>query len=260
MLQSTASIYLYTDREILAIGLGRSILAGNRVEVLGLDPLVAPPAREDGTPPAGAIVLDAPAEESRLISRLRFLCPDVPLIVWERATGTEPALKALGWGIQGILLDKSPARDILACLDTVVNGGVWIPQSITEAVVSCRRCRVTRREGQLIKLVSQGLCNKEIAYALGISVGTVKVYLSRLFDKLEVSDRYELALLALRQGGSGKSGPDPAGPERAMAPTMEECPEAIFVPRRSQRRDVWAGPGVSREATLFPGRSAGSYF
>ena len=48
---------------------------------------------------------------------------------------------------------------------------------------------LTRREGQLVSLLSQGLKNKEIATALTISEGTVKVYLSRLFQKLGVKDQ-----------------------------------------------------------------------
>jgi Bacterial regulatory proteins, luxR family len=47
-------------------------------------------------------------------------------------------------------------------------------------------------------LVAQGLSNKEIAWSLGITEGTVKVYLSKLFDKVGVADRLELALLALK--------------------------------------------------------------
>jgi hypothetical protein len=49
----------------------------------------------------------------------------------------------------------------------------------------------------VIGLLAQGLCNKELAGNLGLSEGTVKVYLSRLFDKTGVADRFELALLAL---------------------------------------------------------------
>ena len=74
--------------------------------------------------------------------------------------------------------------------------------------MSARRYSLTRREGQLVSLLSQGLKNKEIATALTISEGTVKVYLSRLFQKLGVKDRFELALYGLKNltpgGGTGK--------------------------------------------------------
>jgi hypothetical protein len=52
-------------------------------------------------------------------------------------------------------------------------------------------------------LVTQGLKNKEIASVMGITEGTVKVYLSRLFGKIGARDRFELALIGLRNAPSG---------------------------------------------------------
>ena len=52
-----------------------------------------------------------------------------------------------------------------------------------------------------IVFLAQGLKNKEIAYRLGITEGTVKVYLSRLYGKLGVNDRFDLALFALKNLG-----------------------------------------------------------
>jgi DNA-binding CsgD family transcriptional regulator len=63
---------------------------------------------------------------------------------------------------------------------------------------------LTQREGQLVSLLSQGLKNKEIATTLMISEGTVKVYLSRLFQKVGVKDRFELALFGLKNLTTGQ--------------------------------------------------------
>ncbi|HSW49254.1 MAG TPA: LuxR C-terminal-related transcriptional regulator, partial [Bryobacteraceae bacterium] len=68
----------------------------------------------------------------------------------------------------------------------------------------------------------QGLKNKEIAATLFISEGTVKVYLSRLFQKLGVKDRFELALFGLKNMPSGEAlvempQPRPAYPQRKDA-------------------------------------------
>jgi DNA-binding NarL/FixJ family response regulator len=128
-------------------------------------------------------------------------------------------------------MDNSSAADIHACVDAVLHGGIWVPPCIAQAVVSSRRCRLTRREAQLVSLVSQGMSNKDIAFSLGISVGTVKVYLSRLFDKLEVSDRYELALVGLRQAGSAHAG---AFRDAAQG-TAGIGSQSVFVPRSNER-------------------------
>ena len=57
-----------------------------------------------------------------------------------------------------------------------------------------KRVALTERQGQIVSLVAQGFKNKEIAWSLGLTEGTVKVYLYKLFRKLGVSDRLDMAL------------------------------------------------------------------
>src|SRR5579872_1194513 len=59
---------------------------------------------------------------------------------------------------------------------------------------------LTFRERQIVQLVSQGKANKEIAFSLVLTQGTVKEYLFRIFRKVEVSNRTELAIWALTRG------------------------------------------------------------
>jgi DNA-binding CsgD family transcriptional regulator len=75
---------------------------------------------------------------------------------------------------------------------------MWFEESLKEGFWASRPINLSRRESQLVSLLSQGLKNKEIATLLLISEGSVKVYLSRLFRKLGVNDRFELALYGLR--------------------------------------------------------------
>ncbi|HZT29698.1 MAG TPA: LuxR C-terminal-related transcriptional regulator [Bryobacteraceae bacterium] len=59
--------------------------------------------------------------------------------------------------------------------------------------------KVTKRQADLAALVAEGLANKEIAYRLGLSEGTVKVYLSALFERVGVENRAGLAAWWLRR-------------------------------------------------------------
>ena len=59
---------------------------------------------------------------------------------------------------------------------------------------------LTDRERQIMRLVSEGLSNKEIAHRLNIADGTIKVHLHHIFQKLEISNRTVLAALAISQG------------------------------------------------------------
>lgn len=62
---------------------------------------------------------------------------------------------------------------------------------------------LTHREGQIVRLVSEGLSNKEIARKLNVSQGTVKVHLYNIFQKLEISNRTVLATIAVLRGPAG---------------------------------------------------------
>lgn len=86
--------------------------------------------------------------------------------------------------------------------------GIDFSPSETERVcVSCRRQQTPQRENrelsfrekQVVELVSQGKANKQIAFELLLTEGTIKEYLNRIFRKVEVKNRTELAIWALRR-------------------------------------------------------------
>jgi DNA-binding NarL/FixJ family response regulator len=104
------------------------------------------------------------------------------------------------------------APDLLArCIRTVHAGGQWLERHLTgwtlERLLSPEGTRpqatwvLTLREIELARLVSQGLRNKEIAFRLGITEGTVKTHLHRIYDKLGMASRVELANYARRELG-----------------------------------------------------------
>ena len=74
----------------------------------------------------------------------------------------------------------------------------WLEQTLSTALLNTDRVTLSRRQSQLLALLVQGLKNKEIAAQLGISEGTVKCYLTKLFEKVGAKDRFELALFGLR--------------------------------------------------------------
>lgn len=224
-------IGIYTDRRVFAAGLEHTIAPSHQLDVVGLQAIQSAPAIAEWDPPPGILIVDAPPEAAHLIQSVRNVNPEIPCVVWERVAASEPALNALGSGVQGVLLDNSPPEDVMTCMEAVLSGGIWVPPSISLALVSSQLCKLTRRESQLVSLVAQGLRNKEIAYSLGISEGTVKVYLCRLFDKLGVGDRYELALLALRHGGPPVQAPVPAGTPASAG----QCSQSLYIPRKSSR-------------------------
>ncbi len=138
-----------------------------------------------------------------LMSELKKTAGSAKVILWAKSVSVELAFQALGLGVRGILRKQLPAEVQVKCLQKVRAGELWFEKALTDSFLTSRRVSLTNREGQLVSLLAQGMKNKEIAAALNITDGSVKVYLSRLFEKAGVKDRFELALFGLRNLTSG---------------------------------------------------------
>jgi len=155
------------------------------------------------------VLLDLiPSISTRFIEEIRNRAPECKIVLWTREISTEWAYQAIELGVRGILSKTLPTELQLKCLHKVHEGELWLAKSLTENLLAGKPVALTRREGQLVNALARGLKNKEIAEVLGITEGTVKVYLSRLFRKVGVKDRFELALFGLKNINSTQQVPD----------------------------------------------------
>jgi DNA-binding NarL/FixJ family response regulator len=137
------------------------------------------------------------------LSMLREVCNVIKhcqIVLWGDGIAPEFASHAVELGVRAIIPADVTTDVFLEALRSVRDGQFWFTKQMMEYVLLATRyqLQLTRREGQLITLLCRGLKNKEIACTLGLSDGTVKVYLSRIFKKVGVNDRFQLALYALR--------------------------------------------------------------
>lgn len=124
--------------------------------------------------------------------------PKARVMIWAETIQLEMAYQVLMLGISGVIMKSEPGEILVSAIRQILKGGRYIPTDMANEILTGRRIAVTPREGQLIQLLARGMKNKEIAWQLKISEGTVKVYMSRLFAKLGVDDRLQLALFAQR--------------------------------------------------------------
>ncbi|HET8534644.1 MAG TPA: response regulator transcription factor [Sphingomicrobium sp.] len=114
--------------------------------------------------------------------------------------------EALSLKVDGVLLKTSDPALLIDCLDSVRGGDEWIDRNLQEEaarpVAARDRSLLSPRETELVQLVRQGLRNRDIADRLGITEGTVKVYLHSVFEKTGVANRTELAIRAAEWVGS----------------------------------------------------------
>ena len=128
------------------------------------------------------------------------------IVLWGQELGGEFAFQAMQLGIRSILPGNTSIDDLLAALRNVHRGQLCFESDLLESVLAQRRVALTPRQGQIVTLVAQGFKNKEIAYSLGLTEGTIKVYLYKLFKKLGMNDRLDMALYGRRNLFGGQPG------------------------------------------------------
>jgi len=136
--------------------------------------------------------------------------PDPPhVIVLTTFDADEHVLGALAAGADGFLLKDTPPAQLLAAVRTVADGDPMLSPSVTRTLIERLRAdpaadraeqaqqrlaALTEREHEVALAVGRGLTNAEIARELCLSVPTVKAHVSRLFDKLAVTNRVQIAI------------------------------------------------------------------
>lgn len=119
----------------------------------------------------------------------------------------EYLLKAVDIGIDGYLLKDSSYDELKEAIDVVISGNTYIQPSLLPALnesmedyaldkekIEC----LTKRELDVLRLISEGCSNKKISDELTISERTVKNHISHIFRKIDVEDRTQTAVFAIR--------------------------------------------------------------
>jgi DNA-binding NarL/FixJ family response regulator len=126
------------------------------------------------------------------------------VIVWAATVSDAETIRLLQSGAAGVVRKTAPLDLLLKCIRAVASGGTWMEHDLRRDpgnAVLPGRSDLTARELQVMELVERGLKNKEIASALGIRTGTVKIHLKHIFEKTGIRGRYGLALTGLKQKG-----------------------------------------------------------
>jgi two-component system, NarL family, nitrate/nitrite response regulator NarL len=133
------------------------------------------------------------------------------VVMLAASASDEQIVTGIEWGAWGFLLKECAPDMLIECLKAVASGQLWLPDElVAPAVRRATECRgknvqpehvLTAREYEIAGLIAQGLSNKHIARALAIAVGTVKIHLHNMYEKLGGANRTSLAVLMLKSSG-----------------------------------------------------------
>jgi two-component system, NarL family, nitrate/nitrite response regulator NarL len=149
------------------------------------------------------------------IPTLLRIVPETRILVLTGVRDPEVHRQAIRHGALGLVFKEKAVETLLQAITKVRAGEVWLeptmiarvlgdltrpqpaPQASEEAI---KIARLTEREREVITLVGEGLRNRHISERLYISEATVRHHLTAIFAKLDVSDRFELAIYAYQHG------------------------------------------------------------
>src|ERR1041384_4434596 len=142
------------------------------------------------------------------VRRLKQLLPQTQVIMLTAYEDTENIFNSLAAGASGYLLKRTPRAELLDAIREVKHGGSPMTTHIARKVVQSflkpvaapePTQELSDREREVLDLLSQGLMYKDIYDKLGISFETVRTYIRRIYEKLQVRTRTEAVAKALRR-------------------------------------------------------------
>ncbi len=149
------------------------------------------------------------ASTGETIPEIMRRAPDAKLIVQVMETSESNIVDLYRRGVRGVISRSIPPDLLVRCVRKIALGETWIDNQSISWVIEAYRAqanqltnprlqpRLTPKELEIMTCVTQGRRNKEIAYQLGTTEQVIKNYLRKIYDKLGVSDRLELALYCL---------------------------------------------------------------
>lgn len=138
------------------------------------------------------------------IARLARVAPEVPVVVFSAHDDEEAIVAAVRAGARGYVVKGAPGVEIVRAVREVRNGGSYFHGNAAAAVAAeVRRPRaadgLTPREREVVRLVGDGLSNKQIAGRLGITERTAKFHVRQIMSKLGAENRAQAVALATRR-------------------------------------------------------------
>lgn len=141
--------------------------------------------------------------------KIHLLYPEIKILILTTFNDDQYIFEALKNGASGYLLKTTPPKEIIEAIEMVNNGNMLIHPAVASKVTAMLQkeeksdfsmFNLTETEIKIMKHISEGLTNKEIAEAIFLSEGTVKNKITDILTKLSLRDRTQIAIFYLKKG------------------------------------------------------------
>jgi DNA-binding NarL/FixJ family response regulator len=201
-------VFILAENRLLREALARILSKKSDIRVVGASAFSPDVVAQISSAGPDVLLSDSAAvalSDLRLISEVRAAIPGLKVVMIGMEADPETFLRAVRDGIVGFVLKDASAMEVAAAVRSVANHEAVCPPSLCMALfervasqnqnahsasfVIRHNLGLTRREQQLVQMISNGLTNKEIASQLNLSEQTVKNHIHRMLRKLGAADR-----------------------------------------------------------------------
>ncbi len=205
-------IILADSEAIFRVGMAKIFAAESDLEVVAQTESLPQTLNAVSTIAADVILFEtglSPTPAEAVSEIARRAPPEASLVLVTQRAGAEETVDYLRRGVQGILTRAISPDLLVRCVRKVAAGETWLDKQSVNWVIQAYRTqalqgtaprqqlRLSEKEMLIIGGVTQGLKNKDIAREIGTTEQVVKNYLRKIYDKLQVVDRLELALYSM---------------------------------------------------------------
>jgi DNA-binding NarL/FixJ family response regulator len=233
-------IILADSEAIFRVGMSRIFAQWEDLEVVAQTETLPQTLHAVAATPADVILFEvglaaSPADAVSEIAARAL--PGANLVVVTQRAGEQETVDYLRRGVRGILARAVSPELLVRCVRKVAAGETWLDKQGVNWVIEAYRTqalqgsapqqqlRLSDKEMMIISGVTQGMKNKEIAREVGTTEQVVKNSPRKIYDKLHVADRLELALYSMHHRLlDGYSFPPLEDSPEATAPALEEMP------------------------------------
>jgi DNA-binding NarL/FixJ family response regulator len=134
-----------------------------------------------------------------LIKALRQESAQARIVVLTSYGGGDDVSRAIQSGASGYVMKSMPLERVLEAVRVVYAGGQYIPREVAGRMSERIHSDLSTRELEVLRLISKGRSNKEIASTLDIVEGTVKAHVTNIFGKLGAADRTQAITIAMKR-------------------------------------------------------------
>jgi DNA-binding NarL/FixJ family response regulator len=209
--QGTIRLLVADDHELVRSGL-KSMLEGTGIKVVANVATGQAAVKYAAENEVDVVLLDvrmADGDGLNALGRIKLEKPDLPILMLSTFDNPTYVARAVSLGANGYLVKGCTRDELVNAIKTAATGeNLWTPDELRRVAGALAKPRVTadvevaltQHEREILRQVSQGLTNKQIAETMQISYDTIKERIQHILGKIGVIDRTQAAVWAVRNG------------------------------------------------------------